>query len=73
MSLVQYVRENNVECDLWVGETLDVAIDADASELANNTFGRFKAAGGRVDHVTIISDPAQAVEVGSPHLWNDKS
>ncbi|KAJ4364988.1 hypothetical protein N0V83_008604 [Neocucurbitaria cava] len=61
-ALVAYVKENNVDCDLWVGETLDVPLDDEVAELAREVFGRYKEAGGKVDHITVTQDPAAAEE-----------
>ncbi|KAJ4303520.1 hypothetical protein N0V90_002416 [Kalmusia sp. IMI 367209] len=61
--LVQYVRENDIDCDLWVGNTLDVPISRDAADLARLSFERYKAAGGRVDHIKVTHDPAEAARV----------
>lgn len=61
--LVQYIRDNNVDCDLWVGDTLDVPLTPEAAEVAKNTFDRFKAAGGKVDHIKVTQDPTKAEEV----------
>ncbi|KAK7397807.1 hypothetical protein QQX98_012822 [Neonectria punicea] len=61
--LVQYVRENDVDCDLWVGDTLDVPLTPEAAEVSKDTISRFKAAGGNVDHIKVTQDPAKAEEM----------
>jgi glycine/D-amino acid oxidase-like deaminating enzyme len=59
-SLVAYVKENNVDCDLWVGETLDVPIDDDVAKIAAEVFERYKTAGGQVSHISVTHDPTEA-------------
>ncbi|KAK7973070.1 FAD dependent oxidoreductase [Apiospora saccharicola] len=62
-ALVAYVREHNVDCDLWVGDTLDVPMDAETASLAQEVFERYRAAGGRVDHIKVTSDPEEAARI----------
>ncbi|KAL4809927.1 FAD dependent oxidoreductase-domain-containing protein [Aspergillus unguis] len=62
-ALVEYVKENNVECDLWVGDTLDVPVTPEVADIAKSTFERFKNAGGRVDHIKVTHDPAEARQI----------
>lgn len=61
--LVAFVRENDVDCDLWVGDTLDVPVTPEVARTARDQFEHFKAAGGKVDHIKVTHDPAKAVEV----------
>ncbi|KAL5333332.1 FAD dependent oxidoreductase-domain-containing protein [Aspergillus crustosus] len=61
-SLVKYVRENHVDCDLWVGDTLDVPVTPEVAATAKKNFNRYKAAGGKVDHITVTHNPAKARE-----------
>ena len=60
---MDYVRKNKVDCDLWVGDTLDVPVTPEVAEAARTKFERFKAAGGKVDHIKVTLDPAKAVAV----------
>jgi len=62
--LVAYVRQENVDCDLWVGDTYDVAMTPEVAELAMDVFNRYKAAGGRVEHIKVYDDPKEAAKVG---------
>ena len=62
-NLVAYVQEHNVDCDLWVGDTLDVPITPDAAKTAKTKFDRFKATGAKVDHIKVIQSPAEAAKV----------
>ncbi|KAL2867297.1 NAD(P)/FAD-dependent oxidoreductase [Aspergillus lucknowensis] len=62
-ALVKYVREHNIDCDLWVGDTFDVPVTPGIASIARNTFESFKAAGGRVDHVKVTYNPAKAAEI----------
>lgn len=60
-AVVQYVRANSVDCDLWVGKTLDVPTTPEVARQAKADFDRFRAAGGRVDgHVQVTESPAEA-------------
>jgi hypothetical protein len=61
--LVQYIRENDIDCDLWVGDTLDVPVTPDVADIAKDAFNRLKAAGGKVDHIKVTHDPAEAAKV----------
>ncbi|KAJ9148274.1 FAD dependent oxidoreductase-domain-containing protein [Pleurostoma richardsiae] len=61
--VVAYVKENHVDCDLWVGDTLDVPVTPEAADKAKNTFERFKAAGGKVDHIKVTQDRQEAAEL----------
>lgn len=60
-ALVSYVRENGVDCDLWVGDTYDVPVNDDVAEIARESFERLKAFGGKVDNVKVTHDPEEAV------------
>ncbi|KAK7214663.1 hypothetical protein V2G26_002666 [Clonostachys chloroleuca] len=62
-SVVDYVRSNNVDCELWVGDTLDVPITWESADDAKEVFERYKAAGGNIDHIKVINDPVKAREV----------
>ncbi|KAJ4378376.1 hypothetical protein N0V86_006077 [Didymella sp. IMI 355093] len=62
-ALVSYVRENNVDCDLWVGDTLDVPVDDEVARLAKEVFDRYKEAGGRVDHIKSTQEPGEAAQI----------
>ncbi|KAK7917321.1 hypothetical protein PG985_010929 [Apiospora marii] len=62
-ALVAYIREHNVDCDLWVGDTLDVPMDAETASLAKDVFERYRAAGGKVDHIKMTSDPEEAARI----------
>ncbi|KAL1737943.1 FAD dependent oxidoreductase-domain-containing protein, partial [Schizophyllum fasciatum] len=60
--IVAYVRENDVDCDLWVGKTLDVPVTDEVAESTAAIFEACKAAGGPVDKVEVITDKAEAVK-----------
>ncbi|KAK6856672.1 FAD dependent oxidoreductase [Apiospora arundinis] len=62
-ALVAYIRAHNVDCDLWVGDTLDVPMDAETAKLARDVFEQYKAAGGKVDHIKVTTDPAEAARI----------
>lgn len=57
--------KEKVDCDLWVGDTLDVAMSPETAEKAAAVFDAYKAHGGKVDHITYISDPTEAEKVCS--------
>ncbi|KAH6639729.1 FAD dependent oxidoreductase-domain-containing protein [Boeremia exigua] len=62
-ALVDYIREHDVNCDLWVGDTLDVPVDDEVARLAKEVFDRYKEAGGRTNHIKVTQDPADAARV----------
>lgn len=59
-ALVAYVKENDVDCDLWVGETMDIPINDEVAKIAADVFEKYKAAGGKTDHIKVTQDPAEA-------------
>ncbi|EXJ85341.1 hypothetical protein A1O1_05705 [Capronia coronata CBS 617.96] len=61
--VVRYVRENNVDCELWVGDTLDVPTTPELAAASKDSFDRLKAAGGRVDHIKVTANPAEAAKI----------
>ncbi|KAK0483682.1 DAO-domain-containing protein [Armillaria novae-zelandiae] len=60
--VVGYIQIHNVECDLWVGKTLDVVIDEEVAAKTDGIFERYRAAGGNVDHVEHITDRTEAIK-----------
>lgn len=62
-ALVNYVRECDVDCDLWVGDTLDVPVDDEVATLAKEVFERYREAGGQVDHIKATYNPADAARI----------
>ncbi|KAH8881112.1 DAO-domain-containing protein [Thozetella sp. PMI_491] len=62
-ALVSYVREEKVDCDLWVGDTLDVPMTQEVAAAAKDNFDRFKAAGGKTDHIKVTLDPTEASKI----------
>ena len=62
-NIVAYVRDNNVDCDLFVGDTYDVPVTTEAFEMAARTYDAVKAVGGRLQHVRATTDPAEAEKV----------
>lgn len=62
-ALVSYVQENNVDCDLWVGDTYDVPLDDEVAKIGKECFERYKELGGRVDHIRVTQDPSEAAKI----------
>lgn len=62
-ALVAYVKENNVDCDLWVGETYDVPLDDHVAQVARECFENYKGIGGRVDHIRVTHNPVEAAKI----------
>jgi glycine/D-amino acid oxidase-like deaminating enzyme len=61
-ALVTYVKENSVDCDLWIGETFDVPLDEEVASIARDIFENYKAAGGKTDHIKVTQDPTEAAK-----------
>lgn len=68
LQVVQYIQENNVDCEHWSGDTLDVPITPQAARIAKETFQRYKAAGGKVDHIKFTQDPEEAAKARRLYL-----
>ena len=64
-ALVAYIREHNVDCDLWVGYTMDVPIDEEVAKLSREMFERYVDAGGKVDHIKVTHDPVEAAKLSN--------
>lgn len=60
---MDYVREEGVDCDLWVGDTLDVPITAEVADKAREIFERYQVAGGNVDLIKVTHDPGEAAKL----------
>ncbi|KAF8177553.1 DAO-domain-containing protein [Mycena galopus ATCC 62051] len=71
--VVEYIRQENVDCDLWVGDTLDVAMSKEVAAENVAVYDAYKAYGGKVDHIKYISDAAEAEQVsrlkGAQAVW----
>ncbi|EAT87239.2 hypothetical protein SNOG_04848 [Parastagonospora nodorum SN15] len=61
--LVAYVEENKVDCDLWVGDTLDVPVDEEVAKALKEMFERYQRAGGKTDHIKVTNDPKEAARL----------
>ncbi|CAM1503167.1 Fc.00g079430.m01.CDS01 [Cosmosporella sp. VM-42] len=61
--LVGYIQANKVDCDLWVGDTFDVPVTLEVANTAKDNFERYKAAGGKVDHIKVTHNPTEAVKI----------
>ncbi|WVQ72711.1 hypothetical protein IAR50_002271 [Cryptococcus sp. DSM 104548] len=62
-ALVDYVKKNDVQCDLWVGKTLDVCMSDEVAATAAKTFSDYKAAGGDTSKIEVTTDPSKAEEI----------
>ncbi|KAK0503316.1 DAO-domain-containing protein [Armillaria luteobubalina] len=60
--VVRYIHKYNVDCDLWVGKTLDVTMNEKVATKAASIFERCRTAGGNVDHVEHITDRTEAIK-----------
>ncbi|KAK8864743.1 hypothetical protein IAR55_001999 [Kwoniella newhampshirensis] len=57
---VRFVKQHGVDCDLWVGKTLDVLMDETSLKEASLSFEAFKAAGGDPTPIQATADPEEA-------------
>ncbi|KAJ7627132.1 DAO-domain-containing protein [Roridomyces roridus] len=75
--LVEFVQQEKVDCDLWVGDTLDVAMSPEVAHKIGAVFQAYKACGGKVDHINYISDPVEAEKIsrlkGAQAVWSWKA
>ncbi|KAJ7076685.1 DAO-domain-containing protein [Mycena belliarum] len=75
--VVDFVKKEKVDCDLWVGDTLDVAMSPELAAKTAAVFDAYKAYGGKVDHITYTSDPAEAEKIsrlkGAQAVWSWKA
>ncbi|KAF2726570.1 DAO-domain-containing protein [Polyplosphaeria fusca] len=62
-ALVQYVKDNGVDCDLWVGQTIDVPLDDETAGIAASIFEAIKKAGANTEHIQVITDPTEAAKM----------
>ncbi|KAF7317231.1 FAD-dependent oxidoreductase [Mycena chlorophos] len=71
--LVAFVQREKVDCDLWVGDTLDVAMTDEAAAKNLAVYEDYKAYGGKVDHITYTSVAVEAEKVsrlkGAKAVW----
>ncbi|KAF8177552.1 DAO-domain-containing protein [Mycena galopus ATCC 62051] len=71
--VVKYIGQENVDCDLWVGDTFDVAMSQEVASRAAASYNAYKAYGGKVEHINYVSDPAEAEKIsrlkGAQALW----
>ncbi|PVH74127.1 DAO-domain-containing protein [Cadophora sp. DSE1049] len=61
--VVAYVKENKVDCDFWVGDTLDVPTSSASARATKEAYEGLKAAGGIVDHIKVTLDPVEASKI----------
>ncbi|WWC86544.1 uncharacterized protein L201_001421 [Kwoniella dendrophila CBS 6074] len=61
--VVQYIKEHKVDCDLWVGKTLDVLMTDDVAAIAAKTFADYKEAGGDVSKIQVTIDQQEAEKI----------
>lgn len=52
-----------MDCDLWVGDTFDVAVTEDEAAAFKLSYELLKSHGGDVSHIEYINDPAEAQKV----------
>ncbi|KAJ7231255.1 FAD dependent oxidoreductase-domain-containing protein [Mycena rebaudengoi] len=75
--LVKFVHEEKVDCELWVGDTIDVAMSPEVANTLSAAFEACKACGGKVDHIKYISNPVEAEKVsrlkGAQAVWTWKA
>ncbi|OWZ50580.1 hypothetical protein C368_06725 [Cryptococcus neoformans 125.91] len=62
-SMAAYVKKHNVECDFWIGKTLDVCMTDEVAEAAAKTFSDYMEAGGDISKIEVTTDSNKAEEV----------
>jgi glycine/D-amino acid oxidase-like deaminating enzyme len=61
--LVSYVREHDVDCDLWVGDTFDIPLDDEVAKIEKAVFERYQDAGGNTGHIKVTHNPFEAAKI----------
>ena len=54
------IEKEAIDCDLWKGESLDTSLDEYSADLIRKSYEEFKADGGPVDVVQLITDSDHA-------------
>nr|KIR84852.1 hypothetical protein I308_05028 [Cryptococcus tetragattii IND107] len=62
-SMAAYVRKHNVQCDFWIGKTLDVCMTDEVAEIAAKTFSDYFEAGGDVSKIEVTTGSKEAEEI----------
>nr|XP_018259110.1 uncharacterized protein I303_08654 [Kwoniella dejecticola CBS 10117]OBR81268.1 hypothetical protein I303_08654 [Kwoniella dejecticola CBS 10117] len=62
-ALVNFIKQNKIECEVWDGKTMDVMMDDTMVERAAETMRAFEAAGGDSSFTDVILDPIEAERV----------
>lgn len=57
------IEKEGIDCDLWKGESLDTNLDEPSAEWIRKSYEEFKADGGPVDIVQLITDSDDAKRV----------
>ncbi|KAE9397072.1 FAD dependent oxidoreductase [Gymnopus androsaceus JB14] len=57
------IEKEDIECDFWKGDTLDTALDKSSAELRRKSYEEFKADGGPVDSIVMITDSDEAKRI----------
>ncbi|KII89732.1 hypothetical protein PLICRDRAFT_39889 [Plicaturopsis crispa FD-325 SS-3] len=71
--LVDFVRKEQIDADMWLGDTLDVAMTAEIAQAGISEFEAYARAGGNVSRVQMITDKAEAARIsrikGAEAVW----
>ncbi|WRT64413.1 uncharacterized protein IL334_001345 [Kwoniella shivajii] len=69
--VVSYIRKHNVDCDLWVGKTLDVLMTKELAETAAKNFSDFELAGGDTSKIEVTTESVEAEK--AVYAWDASS
>ncbi|ODN72873.1 hypothetical protein L202_08300 [Cryptococcus amylolentus CBS 6039] len=62
-AMVAFIKDNEVDCDLWTGKTMDVFMDEESTTKAAGVFQAFQEAGGDVSAIEVTSERSKARKV----------
>ncbi|KIY64654.1 DAO-domain-containing protein [Cylindrobasidium torrendii FP15055 ss-10] len=63
LKMADWVKREGVDCDLWVGDTFDVAVTESEAKAYRESYEAFKATGADISNLRFIDNPQEAQRV----------